>query len=115
MTRYEATDTRVKITAMATTGRDCGPDPRTIGMGPMRITAPPLMPLETEPSVISRIPTNITANATKNSQFANEYVEFEVARVVAVTDLSFAWHSEHDQLAGSKHLLHTNRPHCRHT
>jgi len=75
----------------------------------MSMTAPPLMlPMfESEPTAIKTMPMKIMANAMKNSQVPRDNCGAEM------TGPPFVWHSEQDQLAGLKQLLHTGLPHSR--
>ena len=76
----------------------------------MKITAPPLTPLEfdAEPKAINSMPTRITAKAMKNSQVANGICDENAG---GAAEISFAWHSEHDMRTGSMQLLQATRPH----
>lgn len=60
--------------AMAIKTTELGPVPRIMGIGPIRITAPPpkLPGVVIEPKVINKIPMKIIAKAMKNSQVAIE-------------------------------------------
>jgi len=55
--------------------REFCPVPRIMGIGPIRIIAPPPVLLglrfESEPTVINKLPIKITAKAAKNSHVAN--------------------------------------------
>jgi len=55
-------------------GKEYGPVPRIIGIGPIRMTAPPLLlpKFVIEPKAISKIPTKMAAKATRNNTLAKE-------------------------------------------
>lgn len=85
-----------------------------IGIGPIRITAPPpaLLKFVRDPIVISIMPTKIMAKAMKNNHVAMENGE---ATCWLAGMLIFARQSVQDQIEGSKQLLQTGRPQDRHT
>jgi hypothetical protein len=55
-------------------GKEYGPVPRIIGIGPIRMTAPALLvpKFGIEPKAISNVPTKMAAKATRNSKLAKE-------------------------------------------
>ena len=98
----------MRTAARTISTREYGPVPRTIGIGPISITAPPLkIPLEpaNDPTVISSVPTTIIAKAMKNNQVARE--NDETACGCARGGLDFATQLEQDHREGSKQLLQT--------
>jgi hypothetical protein len=63
-------ETTVRIIAKITISPDEGPDPKIIGIGPIKITVPTLPtfpPLIIGPRDIKRMPTKIITNARKSS------------------------------------------------
>jgi len=79
-------DRTIKTTAKATSGTTFCPLPNMIGMGPIRITAPPLTPfeLEIELNAISSIPRKIATKANKNKRTANEFAELDTPPAMRV-------------------------------
>ena len=69
----------VSSIAKPTRAKEYCPAPRIIGIGPTSITTPLLtlfgLRLESEPTVISKIPMKIMANAAKNNHVATENCE----------------------------------------
>jgi len=88
----------VRTAANAINAIEYGPPPRIIGIGPIRMIAPPLAPLrfESEPKAISNMPMKIIANEMKNNHVAMEDCE-GIAGPCGAVGLSFAWQSEQDQ------------------
>ncbi len=71
--RNKITAAVVRIAASSTSSNEYGPPPRTMGIGPIRIIAPPLtFPVfDSDPRVTSSTPMNMAAKATKNKMLAN--------------------------------------------
>jgi hypothetical protein len=82
----------VRKIAIATRANEFCPAPRTIGIGPMSMTAPPLTPFrfESDPSIINAIPMKMMANAAKNSHIARGKGVTTEGSAAAVVDLSLA-------------------------
>lgn len=101
----------VRTAANAANATECGPPPRIIGIGPIRMIAPPLAPLmfESEPKAISNMPMKMAAKAMKNSQVTMENCEGDGGLCTAAGP-SFAWQLEQDQRIGSMQLLQTVLP-----